>query len=30
MNGYLGFSNVRGKTMYSDTKLQEFKDRVSM
>jgi ribonucleoside-triphosphate reductase len=30
MNGYLGFSNVRGKTMYSDTKLQEFNDRISM
>lgn len=30
MNGYLSYSNVRGKTMYSDTKLQEFKERISM
>lgn len=30
MNGYLSYSSVRGKTMYSDTKLQEFKERVSM
>ena len=30
MNGYLSYASVRGKTMYSDTKLQEFKDRVSM
>lgn len=30
MNGYLSYSSVRGKTMYSDTKLSEFKDRVSM
>lgn len=30
MNGYLSYSSIRGKTMYSDTKLQEFKERVSM
>ena len=30
MSGYLSYSNIRGKTMYSDTKLQEFKDRISM
>ena len=30
MNGYLSYANVRGKTMYSDTKLAEFKDRISM
>jgi ribonucleoside-triphosphate reductase len=30
MNGYLSYASVRGKTMYSDTKLQEFKERVSM
>lgn len=30
MNGYLSYANVRGKTMYSDTKLQEFKERISM
>ena len=30
MNGYLSYSSIRGKTMYSDTKLAEFKDRVSM
>lgn len=30
MNGYLSYSSVRGKTMYSDTKLAEFKDRISM
>ena len=30
MNGYLSYASVRGKTMYSDTKLQEFKERMSM
>ena len=30
MSGYLSYSSVRGKTMYSDTKLSEFKDRISM
>jgi anaerobic ribonucleoside-triphosphate reductase len=30
MNGYLSYSSIRGKTMYSDTKLAEFKDRKSM
>ena len=30
MNGYLSYENVRGKTMYSDAKLAEFKERVSM
>lgn len=30
MNGYLGYTNVKGKTMYADHKLAEFKDRVSM
>ena len=30
MNGYLSYSSIRGKTMYSDTKLTEFKDRKSM
>jgi len=30
MNGYLSYASVRGKTMYSDTKLAEFKDRKSM
>lgn len=30
MNGYLSYASVRGKTMYSDQKLQEFKERVSM
>lgn len=30
MNGYLGYSRVNGKSMYSDHKLSEFKDRVSM
>lgn len=30
MNGYLSYASVRGKTMYSDTKLSEFKDRKSM
>lgn len=30
MNGYLGFSRINGKSMYSDGKLIEFKERVSM
>lgn len=30
MNGYLGYSNIRGRTMYSDAKMAEFKDRISM
>lgn len=30
MNGYLGYSSVRGKSMYADHKLQEFKERISM
>lgn len=30
MNGYLGYSKIHGKTMYNDTKMQEFKDRISM
>lgn len=30
MNGYLSYESIRGKTMYSDTKLKEFKDRISM
>jgi len=30
MSGYLSYESIRGKTMYSDTKLAEFKDRVSM
>lgn len=30
MNGYLGYSSIRGKTMYSDTKLNEFSERISM
>lgn len=30
MNGYLGYSRVKGRTMYADHKLAEFKDRVSM
>lgn len=30
MNGYLSYASIRGKTMYSDTKLTEFKDRKSM
>lgn len=30
MNGYLGYSRVKGKTMYADHKLKEFEDRVSM
>ena len=30
MNGYLSYASIRGNTMYSDTKLAEFKDRKSM
>lgn len=30
MNGYLGYSKIRGKTMYSDHKLKEFEERKSM
>ena len=30
MNGYLSYASVRGKTMYADHKLQEFKERISM
>ena len=30
MNGYLGYSKVKGRTMYADHKLVEFKDRKSM
>lgn len=30
MNGYISYASIRGKTMYSDTKLQEFKERISM
>ena len=30
MNGYLSYESIRGKTMYSDTKLKEFKERISM
>ena len=30
MNGYLGYSKVRGKTAYADHKLKEFEERVSM
>lgn len=30
MNGYLSYASIRGKTMYSDHKLTEFKERVSM
>lgn len=30
MNGYLSYSKVRGRTMYADHKLAEFKERVSM
>jgi len=30
MSGYLSYESIRGKTMYSDTKLSEFKDRKSM
>ena len=30
MNGYLGLAHIRGRSMYADHKLQEFKERVSM
>lgn len=30
MNGYLGYSRIKGRSMYADHKLAEFKDRVSM
>ena len=30
MNGYLSYASIRGKTMYSDHKLTEFKERISM
>lgn len=30
MNGYLGYSKVRGRSMYADHKLAEFRDRKSM
>ena len=30
MNGYISYSSIRGKTMYADHKLAEFKERVSM
>lgn len=30
MNGYLGYSKVKGRSMYADHKLAEFKDRISM
>lgn len=30
MNGYLGLSKIRGRTMYADHKLKEFKERISM
>ena len=30
MNGYIGYSSIRGRTMYSDSKMTEFKERVSM
>ena len=30
MNGYLGLASIRGRTMYSDAKMTEFKERVSM
>jgi len=30
MNGYLSYSSVRGKSMYADHKLAEFKERKSM
>lgn len=30
MNGYLGLSSIRGRTMYSDSKMKEFSERVSM
>lgn len=30
MNGYLSYASIRGKTMYADHKLEEFKERISM
>ena len=30
MNGYLSYASIRGKTMYADHKLTEFKERISM
>ena len=30
MNGYLGYSKVKGRTMYADHKLKEFSERKSM
>lgn len=30
MNGYLGLASIRGRTMYSDSKMTEFKERISM
>lgn len=30
MNGYLGLAKIRGRTMYSDSKLTEFDERISM
>lgn len=30
MNGYLGYSRVKGQTRFNDSKMEEFKDRVSM
>ena len=30
MNGYLSFSKIRGKSFFSDGKLKEFSERVSM
>ena len=30
MSGYLSYESIRGKTMYSDSKLSEFKERKSM
>jgi len=30
MNGYISYESIRGKTMYADHKLTEFKERVSM
>ena len=30
MNGYLGYAKIRGRSLYSDGKLKEFDERVSM
>ena len=30
MNGYLGFTRVKGKSRYNEAKVDEIKDRVSM